>query len=307
MATAATFQRSAPLRTRLPLLALAWIGVLTLALAPADGVQARSAHGAPPGPVSTPAVAALLRTPSPEVDIDAALPAISEPSATPAQAAQRAAARIAPPVPVEAAFPPATAETVNSVPAPERQAQQFAVTAALPVPVATAGAAPAVAAGISMPLPPVTAKPAPAAVVASNPVAAPPTLSGREQRLFEAINAQRAQAGIPALVSNATLMQAARSRSQDMVTNNYFAHVGPRGQSWYTALAAVGWSMSGGGENLAKVAGDEHASVADAIQRLMASPTHRANIVSQNFRLVGIGAVVDAAGVTIFTTIFTDR
>lgn len=154
---------------------------------------------------------------------------------------------------------------------------------------------------------PLPVVPAPAAAPATAaPVASAPP-SAREQLLLDAMNAQRVAAGVPALLLNSTLTQAARVRSQDMATGGYFAHVGPAGQSWYTALATVGWSMSGGGENLAKVAGDESTSVAVAMDRLLASPTHRANIVSRAFRLVGIGAVVDASGATIFTTIFTDR
>ena len=69
----------------------------------------------------------------------------------------------------------------------------------------------------------------------------------------------------------------------------------------------VGRSFAGAGENLAKVGGDEQASVAVAIEKLMASPTHRENIMSPDFRFVGVGSVTSQDGVTIFTTVFTDR
>ena len=41
-----------------------------------------------------------------------------------------------------------------------------------------------------------------------------------------------------------------------------------------------------------------------AINALMASPTHRANIMNPVWRLVGVGAETSPAGMTIFTTIF---
>jgi uncharacterized protein YkwD len=142
--------------------------------------------------------------------------------------------------------------------------------------------------------------PSPTAVIA---VAGSP----REMGLIAAMNTARTAAGLEPLRPHATLMAAARSRTHDMMTNNYFAHIGPHGESWYTALANMRWSMSGGGENLAKVGGDETASVAVAIQKLLESPTHRANIMNPAFQLVGVGAETSDSGTTIFTTIFTDR
>lgn len=152
------------------------------------------------------------------------------------------------------------------------------------------------------------------AAAASTPIAPqqtgpePVAASVRETGLIAAMNAARGREGLAPLRPHPTLMSAARSRTTDMLAHNYFAHIGPSGQSWYTALANSGWpSVSGGGENLARVSGDDASSVAVAIQKLMESPTHRANIMNPAFRLVGVGADTSGAGATIFTTIFTDR
>jgi uncharacterized protein YkwD len=161
---------------------------------------------------------------------------------------------------------------------------------------------------------PVQATPVPAPAVSAPPpgpsapvVVAAPALSGREQGLLDAMNAQRAAASLPPLRAVGPLTGAARARSQDMTAGGYFAHVSPRGESWMTLLNAAGWSFSAGGENLAMVGGDEAQSVAVAIEKLMVSPTHRSNILNPAFRLAGVGAVVSASQVTIFATIFTDR
>ncbi len=92
-----------------------------------------------------------------------------------------------------------------------------------------------------------------------------------------------------------------------MLANNYFAHTSPLGQTWYSLLSSAGVGYSAGGENLAKVSGSVTASVTQAIEALMASPTHRANILNPAFRKVGVGTAGQADQITIFTTIFTDR
>jgi uncharacterized protein YkwD len=294
MAIATTPRPAAPLRTQLPLLALVWLSMLVSPLVARDSVRPEAAHAAHAAAVQTSAAASALVAPAANIDIDA----------SPNRELVGAVGAALLPAPAIPAALVATAREDLTGSSAERDRAQ----STQPPEPATASAP--IAAAVVMP-PPLESASATSvvtsAVIATVPFPPAPGLTGREQRLLEAMNAQRAAAGVPPLLASPTLTQAARSRSQDMAINGYFAHIGPHGQSWYTALAAVGWTMSGGGENLAKVAGDEPTAVAVAVDRLMASPTHRANIVSQAFRLVGIGAVVDAAGSTIFTTIFTDR
>ena len=92
-----------------------------------------------------------------------------------------------------------------------------------------------------------------------------------------------------------------------MADNHYFAHVSPSGSSWITLLTANEISVSGGGENLARVSGDVERSVVVASSALMDSPTHRSNILNTKFNQVGVAAITDADGVTIFVTIFATR
>jgi uncharacterized protein YkwD len=127
-----------------------------------------------------------------------------------------------------------------------------------------------------------------------------------ESRLLAGINAERANAGLPAYVLDAGLTKIARTRSQQLVDQNYFAHTDPFGYSMYVELLAYfGYtSYAWAGENLAV----NNYSVADApaqaVQALMASPTHRANLLANDFFRIGIGEVTVADGRHFFTMIF---
>jgi uncharacterized protein YkwD len=212
--------------------------------------------------------------------------------------------------PPAAATPAATTPTaapaaLEAPPAPP------AATPAVESPVASAAAPPRATPAASAPAAAVLSAPAPPPVATSTP--APPArvvtvaLTAREQGLVDAMNARRASAGLSPLAVSGGLTGAARSRSQDMLTNNYFAHSSPSGQTWYSLLSNLGMTYSAGGENLAKVYGDAPTSVQVAIDALMASPTHRANILNPAYRMVGVGDAVQGDGLTLLTSIFTDR
>jgi hypothetical protein len=84
------------------------------------------------------------------------------------------------------------------------------------------------------------------------------------------------------------LEQAALKKAQDMFAKNYWAHYAPDGSTtpWKFILAA-GYVYKYAGENLAKDF-DTSTSVMSA---WMASAGHRANIVSKNYKDIGMVAV----------------
>lgn len=127
-----------------------------------------------------------------------------------------------------------------------------------------------------------------------------------EQQLFDGLNAQRAAAGLAPYSYDAGLTKIARTRSQQMVDQNYFAHVDPHGYTMYTALLAYfGYtSYNWAGENLALNNYGLSDTVSQAISALMASPTHRANILATDFFRIGIGEADTADGRHIYTMIF---
>jgi uncharacterized protein YkwD len=108
------------------------------------------------------------------------------------------------------------------------------------------------------------------------------------------INQQRSAADLVALRSDAALNDAASQHSQDMVTKNYFDHVGPSGSTPQARLTAAGyvkpnhtWSI---GENIAAATGSR-STPASIVTMWMNSAGHRANILDPSFRDTGIGAV----------------
>ncbi|GAC1331051.1 MAG: hypothetical protein NVSMB17_08870 [Candidatus Dormibacteria bacterium] len=148
-----------------------------------------------------------------------------------------------------------------------------------------------------------------------------------EAQLVAATNADRAQAGLPALVVNPTLGAIARSapisvcgttvngRSQDMLDRSYFSHQVPPCNSYvWPALAAAGVQVTAAGENIGwNNTAPQSASVDQVNTAFMNSPGHRANIMGA-FNQVGIGAAMAAApwssngvsysGVVMYTVIF---
>jgi len=152
-----------------------------------------------------------------------------------------------------------------------------------------------------------TAAAVPVPTVAPAVVSETVSLNARESSFVVAMNRQRVLAGLAPLRLVEDLSGIAAARTADMVSKAYFAHVSPTGESWLTLLAGTQTPLNGGGENLARVSGDVERSVAVAIEHLMDSPTHRANILSASFTDVGVAAFTGDDGVTIFTTIFGSR
>ncbi len=106
--------------------------------------------------------------------------------------------------------------------------------------------------------------------------------------LYQLVNQERANQGLPALTRNAKLEQAALKKAQDMFAKNYWAHYAPDGSTtpWQFIMES-GYNYKYAGENLAKDFGTSTAVVV----AWMASPSHRANVVNTNYKDVGMVAV----------------
>jgi hypothetical protein len=94
------------------------------------------------------------------------------------------------------------------------------------------------------------------------------------------------------LTSDPKLEQVATAYSQSMVDQRFFAHVSPAGQSLTDRLAslidaALSWDI---GENLAWGEGNR-SSPRSIVYAWMHSDRHRANILSTDFRTIGVGIV----------------
>lgn len=98
-------------------------------------------------------------------------------------------------------------------------------------------------------------------------------------------NEARAESNLPLLSENPLLDEAARLKAEDMAAKGYFAHTSPDGITPWSWLSKVGYRYSAAGENLAVNFVDSE----DVAQAWMNSPTHRANILKNEFTEIGIG------------------
>ena len=106
--------------------------------------------------------------------------------------------------------------------------------------------------------------------------------------LLQDTNQAREKENLPQLKLNKKLDQAAYAKAQDMLKNNYWAHVSPSGVQPWSWLDKANYNYDKAGENLAKNYPTSDATV----KAWLASPTHRANVLNKNYSDVGF-AVVD--------------
>jgi hypothetical protein len=98
-------------------------------------------------------------------------------------------------------------------------------------------------------------------------------------------NGERQAQDLPTLTVSPLLNEAAEMKANDMATNGYFAHTSPTGKTPWYWLEQVGYNYQYAGENLAINFSDSQ----DVTNAWMASPTHKANIVKENYTEIGTG------------------
>lgn len=114
-------------------------------------------------------------------------------------------------------------------------------------------------------------------------------MGGFEAQVLALTNQQRATAGLrPCAGTDANLNRSARAKSQDMASNNYFAHQSPTYGDPFAMMRNFGVTFNSAGENIA-MGQQTPQAVVDA---WMNSPGHRANIMNGSFTHLGIGYVV---------------
>ncbi len=122
-----------------------------------------------------------------------------------------------------------------------------------------------------------------------------------EQAMLGLINHERTTRGLASLTLNDRARDVARAYSTDMFARGYFSHISPEGKSPFDRMKAGGVPFGAAGENLALAP-----TLQLAHDGLMKSPGHRANILSPNYRTVGIGIVDGGPYGLMITQDFTD-
>ena len=98
-------------------------------------------------------------------------------------------------------------------------------------------------------------------------------------------NQAREQYGKKTLKVNLQLMDAAQTKAEDMAKGRYFAHTAPDGTMAWDYLKKVSYSYDIAGENLAIT--NENANA--VINGWLNSPSHRENLLSDDYQDFGIG------------------
>ncbi|MHC1716455.1 MAG: CAP domain-containing protein [Candidatus Dojkabacteria bacterium] len=100
-------------------------------------------------------------------------------------------------------------------------------------------------------------------------------------------NQERSSMGLNSLNTNAKLSAAALAKANDMFEKQYWDHFGPNGETPWQFIRGAGYNYVYAGENLAK-----GFKTAEGVHEAwMASPTHRANLVSNNYKDIGVAVV----------------
>ncbi|MDD2270260.1 MAG: CAP domain-containing protein [Candidatus Dojkabacteria bacterium] len=105
--------------------------------------------------------------------------------------------------------------------------------------------------------------------------------------LISLTNQERTVAGLNTLNNNSLLVSAAQAKAQNMFEQQYWDHFGPNGETPWQFITASGYSYVYAGENLAK----GFRTSEGVVEAWMASPTHRDNILSKNYKDIGIAVV----------------
>lgn len=107
------------------------------------------------------------------------------------------------------------------------------------------------------------------------------------------------------LAFNAKLLQSSRGHSTDMATRGYFEHTSPEGTTPFTRMTGAGYNYSFAGENIALFGGLGSDPVANSLQLYkmlfvddgVSGRGHRINLLSANFKEIGISLVADSSNV----------
>ena len=103
--------------------------------------------------------------------------------------------------------------------------------------------------------------------------------------IVDLTNDNRDDGDLDGLKRNTTLDAAATLKAQHMAKNEYFAHFAPDGTSPWYFFDQVSYDFVHAGENLAIHFSDSD----DVVEAWMDSPTHRANILNDDFTEIGVG------------------
>src|SRR3989344_3760475 len=100
-----------------------------------------------------------------------------------------------------------------------------------------------------------------------------------KEQVITLTNKEREKNGLPPLIENSQLNEAAAFKAQNMFEENYWAHYSPSGKDPWGFMSLAGYKFSFAGENLAR----NFYNSEDVVNAWMASPRHKDNIVHSKY------------------------
>ncbi len=100
-------------------------------------------------------------------------------------------------------------------------------------------------------------------------------------------NTLRQSLGLQTLKNNEVLQAAAFAKAEDMVVNQYFAHVSPDKKGLRHWLSAQGYNYQVAGENLAI----GYSAPSEVLAAWKNSPTHYANLIDPDYNEIGVAMI----------------
>jgi uncharacterized protein YkwD len=118
-----------------------------------------------------------------------------------------------------------------------------------------------------------------------------------EQYVFQFLNMERVNNGLPPLIWDDQLAEAARMHSTDMAERDYLSHYSPEGEGVENRLNKVGYRFSVAGENIFEATYLENREPSELAKIIitgwMESKGHRFNILNGAYQECGVGIVYD--------------
>lgn len=102
--------------------------------------------------------------------------------------------------------------------------------------------------------------------------------------IIKQTNTARTANNLPTLKTNSLLNKAAQAKANDMIRQQYFAHISPSKVTPWAFFKQAGYSYRYAGENLAI----DFSESEDIIQAWLNSPSHRRNLLSTRYSEIGV-------------------
>jgi uncharacterized protein YkwD len=126
-----------------------------------------------------------------------------------------------------------------------------------------------------------------------------------EQALLVLTNADRAANGLAPLEFDPDTLEIARQRAASQIDMPSLSHYNSDGSlAFVNLLANAQLTYAVAGENLARAYGNDVDVTSRVEVALMASPTHRKNILDHSFNRLAVGVATDGAGQINFAEVY---